>query len=100
MGRFEGAGEWQTEGINFIGFRFDHGAGKQYGWVRIHMLGEENRYGFRVVDYAWADPGETLRTGQIQEGDAIGGTEGSLGSLALGAAGLDAWRSRRATNVK
>ena len=40
-----------------------------------------------------ADPGETLRTGQIDE-DGVAPTEESLGPLALGAAGLLAWRKR------
>jgi hypothetical protein len=44
---------------------------------------------FTMVDYAWADPGETILTGQIPE-------PGSLGLLALGALGLVAWRKQRA----
>jgi hypothetical protein len=50
------------------------------------------------VDYAWGDPGDRIKTGQKSSAgnmvDAV--TEsGSVGLLALGAAGLIAWRKRR-----
>jgi hypothetical protein len=49
-------------------------------------------------DYAWGDPGDTIRTGQISSaGDMVDTVteSGSVGLLALGAAGLIAWRKRR-----
>ena len=41
------------------------------------------------VRYAWADPGESIRAGQIPE-------PGTLGFLALGCVGVLAWRRKRA----
>ena len=77
--------------IGFIGFKFNNGSGDQYGWVRIKM---GNRADFWLIDYAYADPGEPIRAGQMSSNDIVP-EEGSLGGLALGAAGLLAWRKRR-----
>ena len=108
---------WKEEATHFMGFRFNSGAGMQYGWVRIKWGGcglpggADNRY--IVKDYAWGDVGDQIKTGQkqLQEDEAqvappsakstdtapLSGTQGSLGLLALGAVGLQAWRkSRRA----
>lgn len=106
---------WQEEATHFIGFRFNSGAGMQYGWVRIKWGGcglpggADNRY--IVKDYAWGDVGDQIKTGQKQlhedetqvEPQAVKGAElapladsqGSLGLLALGAVGLRAWRKSR-----
>jgi hypothetical protein len=98
-------------GTGYIGFTFDSGNGPQYGWARIKTDGRP-RYRFILLDYAWADPGESIRTGQKQSGADPGESlqttqkpssaqtatvpdRGSLGLLALGAAGLIAWRKRR-----
>lgn len=92
-------GRFYERGEGFIGFRFDNGAGIQYGWVRLQMPGP--RYleaRFLLVDYAWGDPGDQVRTGQKSlAGDQAEGMpdQGSLGLLALGGAGLMAWRWRR-----
>jgi len=108
---------WQEPGTYFIGFRFNSGSGKQYGWVRIKWGGcvnsgdPHNKY--IVKDYAWGDPGDQIKTGQtqLQEDEAqvapqpaqdtdaapLADSQGSLGLLALGAVGLQVWcRSRRA----
>jgi hypothetical protein len=88
--------QWNP-GIGFIGFRFNNGAGVQYGWARIKMSGVP-RYDFVLVDYAYADPGERLRAGQTLEdtlSDEQAPDQGSLGGLALGAVGLLAWRNSR-----
>ena len=53
---------------------------------------------FKVIDYAWADPGESINAGQTTESDQAADSvpqSGSLGLLALGAIGLSAWRRRR-----
>src|SRR5262245_25288198 len=98
------AGQFDGEGIGYIGFKFNNGSGDQYGWVRIWMsrgMNNENE-NFHLIDYAYGDPGEPIRAGQIssnemvpEEGNDIVPQEGSLGALALGAAGLLAWRNRR-----
>ncbi len=54
---------------------------------------------FTLLDYAYGDLGERVRVGQKRsKRQAAADTiphEGSLGFLALGAAGLMAWRQRR-----
>lgn len=89
-----GYGEWGGRVRGFIGFRFDGGAGPQYGWARVYMLGDEAS--FILLDYAYADPGEPIQPGQKTSSakDAVT-EEGSLGLLAIGGAGLMLWRQRR-----
>jgi hypothetical protein len=97
-------GPFFAEGIGFIGFRFNNGAGVQYGWARLRMPGPpyfEAR--FALVDYAWGDPGDQVRTGQTSlAGDQVEAVpdQGSLGSLALGALGLLAWRKSRSRTAR
>jgi MYXO-CTERM domain-containing protein len=80
-----------------VGFKFDGGRGTQYGWARI-IMGRFPSRPFTVVDYAWGDPGESIVAGQTSsvksESDTVP-QSGSLGLLALGGAGLLAWRKRR-----
>jgi len=102
--------DWHQRGTYYVGFRFNTGAGPQYGWVRIRWDSCPANY-FMVKDYAWGDPGDRIKTGQRQlhedetkvepqtarRADAapLTGSEGSLGLLALGAVGLVAWRRNR-----
>lgn len=102
--------DWRKRGTYYVGFRFNTGAGPQYGWVRIKWDGCPANY-FIVKDYAWGDPGDQIKTGQkhLHEDEtqvappSARSTEaaprvdskGSLGLLALGAAGLQAWRRFR-----
>ena len=91
-------GQGMHRGIGFIGFRFNNGAGVQYGWARIKMKGGGPAQHFILLDYAYADPGERLTAGQTSEGilsDEQAPDQGSLGGLALGAVGLLAWRKSR-----
>jgi len=91
--RFDPYGQWGDHGTGYVAFRFNNGAGIQYGWVRVKMTGIfEN--GFRVLEYAYADPGEPITAGQ-RSSDQQTPDEGSLGWLALGAVGLLAWRRQR-----
>jgi hypothetical protein len=88
-------GQWVGHDLGFIGFKFNNGNGDQYGWVRIKMGTRfGNDYDFWLVDYAYGDPGEPIRAGQTSSNDVVP-IEGSLGGLALGAAGLLAWRKSR-----
>ena len=93
-------GRFREKGVGFVGFKFDVGNGVQYGWVRIKTIegGPDNK--LVVTEYAWADPGEEIRAGRkFSTEDALDATavpsEGSLGLLALGSAGLLAWRRGR-----
>jgi hypothetical protein len=88
---------WGTRG--FIGFRFNIGNGTQYGWARIETRRDINYRAHETIkDYAWGDVGDVIRTGQkSSSGDTVDTVtdSGSIGLLALGAAGLIAWRKRR-----
>jgi hypothetical protein len=91
-----GGGRFRDRGIGFIGFVFNRGAGVEYGWARVKTSGAPN-YRFRLIDYAWGDPGDRIRTGQkSSEANTVAPVteSGSIGLLALGAAGLVAWRKR------
>jgi hypothetical protein len=68
------------------------------------MGGAQKNNGFKLIDYAYADPGQAIRAGEDgirtsqdgqDVGDEQGPDEGSLGGLALGAVGLLAWRKSR-----
>jgi hypothetical protein len=81
--------QWVGVVNGFIGLKFNVGDGTQYGWVQISMDGPKlNSY--KVIDFAWADPGQTLVAGQVPE-------PGSLALLAFGAVGLLLWRQKRGT---
>jgi len=88
-------GAWKKRGTDFVGFRFNNGAGRQYGWARVHMGGQNRNFAFTVLDFAWADPGETIRPGQTSSDTNDALDEGGLGMLALGAAGIALWRRLR-----
>jgi len=83
----------------FVAFRFNTGNGTQYGWARIQTRRDiNNRAHETIKDYAWGDVGDRIRTGQkSSSGDMVDAVtdSGSVGLLALGAAGLVAWRKRR-----
>lgn len=80
--------QWLKPGTGFVGFRFNDGAGVQYGWIRIEMLDGAPLNNFKVIDYAFGDVGDHVVAGQVPE-------PGSLGLLALGGLGLMLWRKRR-----
>ena len=95
-----GFGNFQEPGRGFIGFVFNAGAGNEYGWARIKTTGAP-WYNFILIDYAWADPGEAIQTGQKRSqgsGQAVS-KSGSLGLLATGATGLKAWRQHKRAAV-
>jgi hypothetical protein len=83
----------------FVGFGFNTGNGTQYGWARVQTgSGNNHRIHDVIKDYAWADVGEDIRIGQTSSsGDMVHTVtdSGSVGLLALGAAGLVAWRKQR-----
>jgi len=91
-------------GRGFVGFRFNTGKGTQYGWARISTRDDiiDGRHHIRdlIKDYAWGDPGDAILTGQKQsiQSAKANSVLGSLGLLAFGAQGLEAWRTQGAGN--
>ncbi len=88
---------FKQPGRGFIGFEFNTGAGRQYGWVRVKTNGAPD-FNFIVIDYAWGDVGDTIETGQKESGPtehAAVTKSGSLGLLATGGKGLKAWRQAK-----
>jgi len=55
-------GNFRHRGVGLVGFKFNNGAGDQYGWVRVKMLGGQKNM-FWVIDYAYGDPGERVLGG-------------------------------------
>ena len=90
-------GYWDSRDKGFVGFKFNNGAGVQYGWIRVTMA--RSNAGFKVVDYAYADPGESIKTRQKKSHEKAP-DQGSLGWLALGASGLLVWRNSRSRNTR
>jgi hypothetical protein len=96
--------------MGFVGFKFNNGAGTQYGWARVRIsAGFPHGHAFKVLDFAYGDPGERITAGQRPPGvseddqdisDEEGPDEGSLGGLALGAVGLVAWRKSRSRTAR
>ena len=86
-------GHFIEPGRGFIAFSFDAGSGTEYGWARVKTNGAPG-YDFILVDYAWADPGDSIKTGQTrsQGTEQAVSKSGSLGLLAAGALGVKAWR--------
>ena len=93
---------------------FNSGAGMQYGWVRIKWGGcSANKF---ILKVAWGDPGDKIKAGQkgLHEDDTQvapqavkkpaavphADLQGSLGLLALGAVGLQAWRKSRSGTTR
>lgn len=77
-------------GPAFLGFRFDTGAGFVFGWASVTMNGNPLN-SFTLNDVAFASVGEAIAVGQVT---AIP-EPGSLAALAVGAAGVTAWRRKR-----
>jgi len=93
-------GQFEDNQVGYIGFRFNSGNGNQYGWARVAVSGIDHPV--ILKDYAYGDVGDRIMVGQRssdemvpEESDDMVPEEGSLGALALGAAGLLAWRKRR-----
>jgi hypothetical protein len=96
-------GQFTLPGVGYAGFKFDVGNGVQYGWVRLRTNQTRRPQAIMtVLDYAFADPGEPIAAGQRTENEDVmrPPAEESLGALALGAAGVCAWRRRRASREK
>ncbi|MEM7456898.1 MAG: PEP-CTERM sorting domain-containing protein [Planctomycetota bacterium] len=89
-----GGGYSQSQWVDtdgYFAFRFDVGNGTQYGWGQLTLDSGAPANIFTLNAIAFADPGQSLFVGETMIPEP-----GSLGLLAMGAAGLVAWRRRRA----
>ena len=84
--------QWLDKGQGYVGFKFNLGTGVEYGWASITMDGEPSN-SFTLNSYAYGDVGDTVYAGEVPE-------PGSLALLAVGGAGLLAWRQRRQRSAK
>ena len=82
--------QWTTAGQGYVGFRFTDPAGTEYGWASLTLNGTPNN-AITLNSYAFTTAGEVITAGQTAIPEP-----GSLALLAMGGAGLLAWRQRRA----
>jgi hypothetical protein len=80
--------QFQSAGPGYAGVQFKSATGTHYAWIRVEMTGDTYN-GITITDWAYGMPGQPIQVGQIPE-------PGCLGLLAVGGAGLLAWRRRRA----
>lgn len=85
--------QWKTAGQGYIGFEFTDANGLELGWASITADGTAAENTFTLNSYAYTTDGEALTAGEVPE-------PGSLALLAVGGAGLLAWRQRRAKAAK
>ena len=83
--------QWTTPGQGYVGFKFTDTAGTEYGWASLTMAGVPGNV-FTLNSYAYTTAGEIITAGQTSAVPE----PGSLALLAMGGAGLLAWRQRRA----
>jgi hypothetical protein len=91
-------GPWIPTFQGMLGLRFEIDSSTHFGWARLNVFGGEGDISVALTDFAY----EACAGKGIHAGSTTGGADctpvpapGSLGLLALGAAGLAAWRLRR-----
>lgn len=84
--------QWLSTGTGFIGFKFSSPQGTEYGWAQLTMDEGAPGNAFTLKDFAWADPGTPIFTGETTAVPE----PGSISLLATGAVGLLLWRRQRA----
>lgn len=94
-------GNHDINGDNYVGFRFDSGAGTQYGWARItyNAVGIPNS-SVTIEEWTYSDtPGESVhiptRSDDVEPVPLPSSALPALTMLAMGAAGMRAMRKRK-----
>lgn len=93
LGTFQALVDEFTGVTAFMGVKFfDAGNNPLYGWIRVNG-GPTQGFPATIVDWAYEDSGGGILTGatQVPEPSSL-----ALGFLAAGAAGVAAWRRRKA----
>lgn len=81
-------GGWSIGDTGFFGFRFQLAGNTHYGWGELMISGLDTGTSFIIMDaYFENTPDESIEVGQVPEPN--------VALLALGAAGVAAWRRRR-----
>lgn len=89
------------DGTNFIGFRFDSGAGLQYGWAQLDIDLTPGAISATIAQWTYSDtPGEAVHVGTtagpiVTPMSEPGTMLPSLALLGLGAVGVRRWREQR-----
>jgi hypothetical protein len=86
-------GPWLGEKNHYLGFSFFISGKKHFGWARLNMNGMSYDHMATITGYAY----ETIPNKPIIAGDDGNGTDAveeqpTLGSIALGAQGVNLWR--------
>jgi hypothetical protein len=92
LGTYQNMGPTFTGTTAFMGVEFFNGTTPLFGWIRV-TGGPTLGFPATIVDWAYEDSGAGILTGAgiIPEPSSL-----ALGCLAAGAAGLVAWRKRKA----
>ncbi len=89
------SGPWANIGSAFLGLRFEISGQIHYGWaalnVKTRVINHTPQISATLLGYAYETvAGEEIRAGQTESTFAL--RPATLGTLALGADGLDLWR--------
>lgn len=91
-----------AEGTNFIGFRFDSGAGLQYGWAQFDIDLTPGALSATIEKWVYSDtPGEGVHVGTAGGGEPPSPVSEpatilpTIALLGLGAMGVRRWREQR-----
>jgi hypothetical protein len=95
------AGEFNTGSTGIAGFQLPGSKNGGNGWIRVHLtdLNGDGRFDeLTVIDWAYNDAGGGITAGQTTDAVPEPSTK-ALALLALGSAGVLAWRKRRGQAV-
>jgi hypothetical protein len=90
-----------VEGTNYIGFRFDSGAGRQYGWAQFDIDLTPGAFSVTIAQWTYSDtPGEYVHIGTVGNAVASISEPGTtilpaIALLGMGAMGVRRWREQR-----